>query len=262
MPAFTRHIAVNYSGAETPAAMLPSLRIAMSEDGAPPVEIPPPALRRWWRRKDIAEWLAARLEEDRPTLVGLDHGFSFPWRYFAAHGLAPDWPTFLEDFQRHWPTDGDNTYVDFVREGIDGDGAARGADRRWRRLTEERSGAKPVLDFDVVGSVAKATYAGLPWILFLRRRLGARLHIWPFDGWRIPNGVSALVELRAEPWTRGRPRGALSRDQHDALVMATELVRADREGQLAALLDPDLSLEERQRAGIEGWILGAGTVGA
>jgi hypothetical protein len=41
-------------------------------------------------------------------------------RYFEAHGLLPDWPTFLDDFQRHWPTDDANTYVDFVREEIMG----------------------------------------------------------------------------------------------------------------------------------------------
>jgi hypothetical protein len=40
-----------------------------------------------------------------PTLVGIDHGFSFPLRYFEAHGLKPDWSAFLDDFQRHWPTD-------------------------------------------------------------------------------------------------------------------------------------------------------------
>ena len=27
--------------------------------------------------------------EDRPTLVGIDHGLSFPLRYFEAHGLMP-----------------------------------------------------------------------------------------------------------------------------------------------------------------------------
>jgi hypothetical protein len=32
------------------------------------------------------------------------------------HGLLPDWPRFLDDFQRHWPTDDDHTCVDFVRE--------------------------------------------------------------------------------------------------------------------------------------------------
>jgi hypothetical protein len=30
------------------------------------------------------------------------------------HDLKLDWSTFLDDFQRHWPTDEDNTYVDFV----------------------------------------------------------------------------------------------------------------------------------------------------
>jgi hypothetical protein len=33
-----------------------------------------------------------------PTLVGIDHGFSLPLRYFEVHGLLPDWPTFLDDF--------------------------------------------------------------------------------------------------------------------------------------------------------------------
>jgi hypothetical protein len=82
-----------------------------------------------------------RLAEDAPTLVGIDHGFSFPLCYFEVHGLLPDWPAFLDDFQRHWPTDEDHTYVDFVRDGLRGSGAARMGNARWRRLTEERAGA-------------------------------------------------------------------------------------------------------------------------
>jgi hypothetical protein len=49
-----------------------------------------------------------------PTLVGIAHGFSFPLRYFEVHRLKPDWPAFLDDFQHHWPTDEDNSYVDFA----------------------------------------------------------------------------------------------------------------------------------------------------
>ena len=30
-----------------------------------------------------------RLAEDAPTLVGIDHGFSFPLRYFETHGCCP-----------------------------------------------------------------------------------------------------------------------------------------------------------------------------
>lgn len=107
----------------------------------------PPSPRKYWTRHGIAEWLVDTLAEDAPTLVGIDHGFSFPLRYFEAHGLVPDWPTFLDDFQRHWPTDEDNTYV---REGATGNGAARLGNARWRRLTEVRAGsAKSVFHFDV-----------------------------------------------------------------------------------------------------------------
>jgi hypothetical protein len=52
-------------------------------------------------------------------------------RYFETYGLKPDWPSFLDDFQQHWPTD--DTYVDFVREGVCGNDAARTGNARWRR---------------------------------------------------------------------------------------------------------------------------------
>ena len=87
------------------------------------------------RGDGVAECLVERLAEDAPKLVGIDHGFSFPLRYFEVHGLKPDWPTFLDDFQRHWPTDQD-IYVDFVRDGAIGNGAARMGNPCWRRLTE------------------------------------------------------------------------------------------------------------------------------
>lgn len=90
------------------------------------MEVPPPlSPRKYWTRVGVAEWLVARLLEQQPTLVGIDHGFSCPLRYFENHLLELDWPAFLDDFQKHWRTDGDNTCVDFVRDGIRGDGAAR-----------------------------------------------------------------------------------------------------------------------------------------
>jgi hypothetical protein len=63
-----------------------------------------------------------------------------------------------------------------VRDGLAGNGAARTGNTRWRRMTEQRAGlAKSVLfHFDVQGSVAKSTHAGIPWLLYLRRQLGSR----------------------------------------------------------------------------------------
>jgi ATP-dependent DNA ligase len=43
--------------------------------------------RKYWTRRGIAEWLVERLSEDTPTLVGIDHGFSFPLQYFERYRL-------------------------------------------------------------------------------------------------------------------------------------------------------------------------------
>jgi hypothetical protein len=257
MAAFDRYIGIDYSGAETPSASLKGLRVYMAEGSAPPVEVPPPrSPRKYWTRRGIAEWQAERLSEDVPTLVGMDHGFSFPLRYFEVHALKPDWPAFLDDFQRHWPTDQD-IYVDFVREGAVGSGAARMGDARWRRLTEERAGsAKSVFHFDVQGSVAKSTHAGIPWLRFIRRRLGNRVHFWPFDGWDTPAGRSVIAEVYPALWSRSFARDGRDSDQHDAYSIAAWLSRADGDAGLAAFLNPDLTPSERTVAQVEGWILG------
>jgi hypothetical protein len=93
MPAFARYIGIDYSGAETPNASLKGLRVYMAERDAPPFEVPrPPSPRKYWTRRGIAEWLVEKLAADIATLVGIDHGFSFPLRYFEAHGLkGPSW---------------------------------------------------------------------------------------------------------------------------------------------------------------------------
>jgi hypothetical protein len=256
--AFVRYIGIDYSGAQTPTSSLSGLRVYMAEDETPPVEmLPPPSPRKYWTRREIAEWLVERLAEDVPTLVGIDHGFSFPLQYFEAHGLPLDWPAFLDDFQRHWPTDRPHVYVCFVREGESGNGAARTGNPRWRRLTEVRAGrAKSVFQFDVTGQVATSTHAGLPWLRFIRARLGARAHFWPFDGWDIPAGRSAIAEVYPALWSRGFAQDGRTRDQHDAYSVAAWLARADRDGGLAALLNPDVPPAERALAQVEGWILG------
>lgn len=256
-PHFACYVGIDYSGAQTPTSSLKGLRVYLAEKDMPPVEVtPPPGSRKYWSRRGIAEWLVERLSEDRPTLVGIDHSFSFPLRYFEVHHLPPDWPAFLDDFQRHWPTDGDHTYVDFVREGICGDGAARTGSPRWRRLCEERARAKSVFHFDVQGSVAKSTHAGIPWLRYLRRQLGERVHFWPFDGWAIPPGMSAIAEVYPSLWKHIYPTEGRTPDQHDAYTIAAWLYQADRDGRLPAFLESMLTPQERAIAGVEGWILG------
>ena len=90
-----------------------------------------------------------------------------------------------------------------------------------RRLTEERAGsAKSVFHFDVPGSVAKSTHAGIPWLLYLRQQLGERVHFWPFDGWQIPEGRSAAVEVYPALWKHAFAVNGRTADQHDAYSVA------------------------------------------
>jgi hypothetical protein len=68
-------------------------------------------------------------------------------------------------------------------------------------MTEKRAGsAKWLFHFDVQGSAAKSTDAGLPWLLYLCRQLGCRLHFWSFDGWSIPTGMSGIAEVYPSLW--------------------------------------------------------------
>jgi hypothetical protein len=258
-PIFERYFAIDYSGAKTPTSSLPGLRLYAATPTEPPIEIhPPPSPRKYWTRRGLAEWLANELHAEAPTLVGIDHAFSFPMRYFEMHRLPPDWSAFLDDFHRHWPTDDDHMYVDFIRDGLHGKGAARGGNSRWRRLAEERCRAKSVFHFDVQGSVAKSTHAGLPWLRFLRREHGSQLHFWPFDGWQPPQGRSVIAEIYPALWSRDFPKEERNDHQHDAYSTARWMLEADAEGLLGVHFEPPLAPPQRIIAETEGWILGLG----
>lgn len=256
-PAFMRYIGIDYSGAATPDARLKGLRIYEASQASMPSEVLPPiGSSKYWTRRGIASWLAERLAEKVPTLVGIDHGFSFPWCYFEAHGLALDWATFLDDFQHHWPTDAPNIDVDFIRKRGGDTRVARTGNTRWRRITEIRARAKSVFHFDVPGSVAKSTHAGLPWLRWLRDQLPEQVHFWPFEGWELPEGKSALLEIYPSLWSREYPREDRTPDQHDAYVAAAKMQELDQMGYLGSRLHPNLTPEERLKAQVEGWILG------
>lgn len=256
MPHFQRYIGIDYSGAQTPMSSLKGLRVYEASAGATAREVlPPPSPRKYWSRHGIAMWLAEQLRTDVPTIVGIDHGFSFPVRYFQAHGLPLNWDAFLEDFADHWPTFHEHVYVDFVRNGSKGHGANRLGDAKWRRECEIRSRGKSVFHFDVQGSVAKSTHAGIPWLLFLRKQL-ASVHFWPFDGWVIPAQTCVVLEAYPALYKAGYAAEDRTPDQHDAFSIASWLRDADADGRLQAALQPQLPGPLREQARIEGWILG------
>ncbi len=258
-PQFDRYIGIDYSGAKTPTSSLSALRVYAADQTSPPKEVLPPASpRKYWTRRGIAEWLRDELAKPTPIVVGIDHAFSFPLRYFEEHGLPLDWPVFLDDFQCHWPTDEDNTYVGFVREGECGNGRNRMGDPSWFRLTELWTPtAKSVFRFDVQGQVATSTHAGLPWLRYLRAHCRKQVHFWPFDGWEVAPGRSVVAEVYPSLWTQRFPNnGERNPDQHAAYAAASWLRRVDMDGSLQRFFNPACQPQERTIAQIEGWILG------
>jgi hypothetical protein len=259
MSLFEHYIGIDYSGAEVASSSLKGLRVFEASAASEPKEVmPPPSPRRYWSRKEIAEWLREQLSGDDPTIVGIDHAFSFPLNYFKKHALPLDWPAFLEHFQRHCPTGRDNMYVDFVRDGLHGSWKDCCGHSSWLRITEEWTvSARSVFQFDVQGAVAKSSYAGIPWLLYLRQHCDGKVHFWPFDGWDLPAGKSVVAEVYPSLWMRRFPRRDRDGDQHAAYSVAAWLRRTDLNGSLASVFfHPPLEPRERKVALIEGWILG------
>jgi hypothetical protein len=259
MSIFSRYIGIDYSGASTPERGLKGIRVYLARDKNIPEEQRPISSKsKYWSRRELAHWLLNTLQEGPPTLIGIDHCFSFPIKYFASHNIENDWKTFLLDFHYHWPSDAQGVSVQMIRNGTVGRGAARLGDTRWRRLTDVRAvGAKSVFHFDVPGSVAKSSHAGLPWLNKMKLVLSERIHVWPFDGWTIRAGKSVLAEVYPALWSSFYPKNKFhTQDQHDAFCVASYLAEADRSGLINNLLSPDLSPNEKKLGLIEGWILG------
>jgi hypothetical protein len=121
-------------------------------------------------------------------------------------------------------------------------------------VTEQRSRGKSVFHFDVQGSVAKSTHAGLPWLLFLRCQTDA--HSWPFDGWTPVPGRSVIAEAYPSLWRASYPKASRTADQHDAYSIARGFQERDAAGDLERCFHPEVGDLPPDAVALEGWILG------
>ena len=268
LPPFDGFIGIDYSGAQTPTSRLPGLQVYAAAPGGTEAE-------RWssparanngralhWTRRELAERLRDEVRRGTRLLVGIDHGFSMPMAYFDRYGLR-SWPAFLDDFVTHWPTHEDHEYVDFVRDGsmhrrgrAPPPGQRVGRNDEFRLTERWSSSAKSVFLFDVQGSVAKSTHAGIPWLKWLRDEVGHMLHFWPFDGWAVPQGKSVIAEVYPSLFRHRYPREQRSPDEQDAYATARWMADMATRGALDGYFKPPLTPAERAGAELEGWIFG------
>ncbi len=235
---FDTFIGIDYSGAETPKSRLKGLQVYAAQAGTADAQewnSPTPSnngQRVNWTRREVADRLLQEVNKGTRFLAGIDHGFSMPMSYFARYG-------------------------NLFRSGDAPPPDTRTGTADEFRLTERwTSSAKSVFLFDVQGSVAKSTHAGIPWLKWLRDQAGDRLHFWPFDGWTPARGKSVIVEVYPSIFRSRYPRDRRTLDQQDAYATVKWMASMDAHGALAGYFAPPLTVAERAVADLEGWILG------
>lgn len=243
---FRRYIGVDYSGAGDPGKVQKGIKVALAEPGELPALLRNPHRPGGgWSRLDVGQMLEDHLHDSVPTIVGMDFSFAIPVEQMDDHS---SWDAFLCVFRERWRTH---------ERSITKKEVARvyGHCPKALRLTEQwTSSAKSVFDCNGPG-VALATFAGIPWLLYLRENLPT-VHFWPFDGFDVPAGTSVITEVYPSIVRNRYVRESRNSDAHDAYSVARWLRDCDARGILPHYFHPPLTPADQRRAQLEGWILG------
>jgi hypothetical protein len=248
MPAFDHYIGIRYSGRKAPKERIDDLIVfAAQKDKEPYRDLNRDDGEGRFSRQELAEWLLAKLDEGERVIIGIDHAFSFPQSYMHRHGIE-SWEHFLRDFEEHWPTH--RVSIKDLLPGLTrlGDPDEQRLAGRWT------ASPRSVFQFDLQDNGARATHAGLPWLSYLRR--AESVHFWPFDGFAVPEGKSVIAEVRPARLKYRYGRDGLDRQEHEAFAICAWLQDRDQLDLLRFYFEPPLSKAEKERARLEGWMLG------
>lgn len=253
--AFDLVVGVDYSGAKTADTHLPGLQVFKATPGQEPKSVASASVksaRRYWTRREVAEYLFDLVSGGQRVLVGIDHAFSFPEFYYKQFQLR-SWDEFLRDFIKQFPLHEPGV-------GNPGKNVRVGDDKRkaFRLCENWTSSAKGVFEFGIPGQVAASTHTGIPWLHYLRTRCKGHVHFWPFDGWNPLGGNSLVVEVYPSILRNRFDFEGRTIDEQDAYAVTRWLGCLVERGDLVRYLDPPLTKAERKRAMLEGWILGIG----
>jgi len=253
---FDSYIGIDYSGKSSPVKRHTSIQVFEAKPGSQPV---PPKGQGSWSRKEVHDFLAEKLEQQRRgavgrMIVGMDHGFSFPKSYFSQYNLS-SWDEFLRHFDDRWG------YAK-QRELFNSETRNKFSypNKNELRLTEQySSSAKSVFNFDPPVTVAFSTHTGIPWLYELRQEFSDVLHFWPFDGLTPSDAKSVIAEVYPSLFYQrySYPDYLQKRDAKDAYAAALWLQEQDVYDKLDIYLRlPTLKPQEIETAYKEGWILG------
>ena len=211
---FSAFLGIDWSGAKTQSHAGLQLAHAIPGNGVP-LRVPPP-LSKCWSRQQVSDYLVTTAENamgKKPVLVGIDFAFAHPFAdkdsYFPETDLSPANVVSLWAMIDQVNADQPDLYGGAMfQHALWGDyylapptyEARHYASRR--RLTEiaaRAAGRSPSPTFKAVGAdnVSTGSLAGMRLLHQLKRQLGTRLSVWPFDA--IVAGQTNLVLVEIFP---------------------------------------------------------------
>ena len=211
---FSAFLGIDWSGAKTKSHAGLQLAHAIPGNGVP-LRVSPP-LSRYWSRQQVFDYLFETAESAKgkePVLVGIDFAFAHPFAdknsYFPETDLSPANVVSLWAMVDQVNADQPDLYGGAMfKHALWGDyylapptyQARHYASRR--RVTEiaaRVAGRSPSPTFKAVGAdnVSTGSLAGMRLLHQLKRQLGARLSVWPFDA--IVAGQTNLVLVEIFP---------------------------------------------------------------
>ncbi|OAS13745.1 hypothetical protein [Paenibacillus oryzisoli] len=257
-----RYVGIDYSGADLPNKKLSGIQVYEAVGSNQPIRKQSDGKRIMWSREDVYHYVENITKENVKTIIGIDHGFSFPKEYFESpKNNLTTWGQFLTHFENLWNTRFNS--VDTCKNKINPD-YDNLIENKFRLIEKYNSSAKHVLDISEKrvgqGNVSYSTHAGIPWIAELRKNCDSKIHFWPFDGYEISEEKNvviaevypAIFHKRFESLTVN-----LTEHARDALVIACWLQERDNNNTLAQyLLLKTLDATEKKQIALEGWVLG------
>ena len=241
-PRFGRFAAIDWSGAQ--GHRHKGIAVAVCEAGnASPVLVAPPDASAW-SRDDVLDWL---LDQDMPTLIGLDLSPAFP--FVDEDAYFPGAPGGPRDARALWKMVDDSSIADphlavsrlltdpelrrhFRQHRDCGDLFPGGAGRmRVCEHGQRAMGLSPTSCFNLVGAaqVGKSSLTGMR----VLHRLEGRVPIWPFDP--VPSQGPLIVEIYTTIAARaaGIRKGLSKIRDAGALDMALAAIGSDPHAPLA-----------------------------
>ena len=279
MPKFNHYIGIDYSGAGKHYEPQSNISVAICSNAQeqPFIFASPDKIETIgaWSRKSLAEWLVKVLRNREKVLIGIDHAFSLPVYYLEDKKIT-NFDMMISHVAEFNPINMSNTvhgsimcndeFSQYFDDGLNLKSQAfRITDKQAH---QNKFPAKPIFKPAKTGhTVTYATFAGIPWLGYIRENVPKdKLHFWPFDGWGIPEGKSAIVEVYPRLFNGDKSGkkilppetfGLDNENDRDAYCVAKWMAENDQNGTLDEYLTmKNLSESDRTIADIEGWILG------